>query len=83
MEPKLYRVPLNFDWPRRKAWEPYFSEDGRPPWGVGYQIWDGDTTPVSPVVKTEDGIILWLVEQGYSRKKAVQIVKDGAKIPEN
>ena len=73
----LKRVPLDFNWPRGKPFE------GEIPLGAGYQIWDDDPSPASPVVKTEDGIILWLVEQGYSRKKAVQIVRGGEKLPEN
>lgn len=80
----LKRVPLNFDWPRRKEWENYFTPEGQPPSGAGYQIWDDRIpAPISPVVKTRHGIILWLREQGYSSKKAVQIVNAGENIPEN
>ena len=75
----LIRVPLHFDWPRGKKFE-----GDAPPLGTGYQVWDDDIpAPVSPIYKTEDGIILWCMEQGYSRMNAVEFVRNSAKLPEN
>jgi hypothetical protein len=75
----VIRVPLDFNWPLGKRYE-----EEAPPLGIGYQVWDDDKpAPVSPVRATEDGMILWLMEQGYTRQKAKHFVTNGSKLPEN
>lgn len=43
-----------------------------PPNGPGYQVWEtvSEGSPISPVFKTEDEVVKWLVSEGYSEKAA-------------
>lgn len=75
---ELKRVPLDFNWPTRKPFE------GEIPQGLGYQVWDKDApAPISPITKTEDGIILWMMEQGYSRMNSIKLVREAQRLPQN
>lgn len=50
-----------------KDWKPT-----EPPKGKGYQVWEtvSEGSPISPVFKTTEELVAWLVQQGYSEKAA-------------
>lgn len=56
-----------------EAWE-----RSEPPAGDGWQVWEtvSEGSPVSPVFKTPDELIGWLIGKGYSRTAAEEFVKD-------
>lgn len=58
------------------------AEDWRatePPTGEGYQVWEtvSEGSPISPVFKTPEECVAWLVRQGYSKTAAENFVKMG------
>lgn len=59
--------------PDRDTCRPQWSEEER----TCYQIYEtvSEGTPVSPVFETEEQVVVWLIEQGYSEHAAREFVK--------
>lgn len=54
-------------------------ESTQPPKGEGYQVWEtvSEGSPISPVFKTAEDLIAWLIQQGYSDQSARAFAKSG------
>lgn len=73
---EVRRVPLDFDWPLKKEWEPEILYRGEqqetrslPPEGPGWQMWENTSefgSPISPVFKTPEDLARWLADSGTS-----------------
>lgn len=50
-----------------------------PPSGEGWQVWEtvSEGSPISPVFATDEELVVWLVDQGYSEKGARAFVQSG------
>ncbi len=59
---------------RYEAWHPE-----EPPTGEGWQVWEtvSEGSPISPIFKTAEGMIDWLVGEGVSREAAEAFAKSG------
>ena len=68
-----------WDTPESKAFAEAWKE-APPPEGEGWQVWETVGSPVSPVFTTREGLIGYLIEQGYSGRAATAFV-DGAYCP--
>lgn len=67
-------------WPSeeiRQAWDEWKPEE--PPEGPGWQVWEtvSDGSPVSPVFATDEELVNWLIQEGYSEGAAEEFVKVG------
>lgn len=65
-------------WPSKEAKELYEQwEPIEPPKGEGYQVWEtvSEGSPVSPVFKTSESLVKWLMRQGYSETAATNFIK--------
>lgn len=59
---------------RIEAWE-----QTEPPSGDGWQVWEtvSEGSPVSPVFASADGLVEWLISEGYSLEAASKFVEHG------
>jgi hypothetical protein len=61
---------------RKKADRWYDKERYHPPTGEGYQVWEtvSEGSPISPVFKTAEETVDWLIGKGYSSNAARSFV---------
>jgi hypothetical protein len=59
--------------------------DYEPPEGEGYQIWEtvSEGSPISPVFEEKEGMVGWLIEEGYTRKAAENFAKMSGAHPQS
>lgn len=67
-------------WPSAEAKARYEAwEQIPPPEGPGYQVWEtvSEGSPISPVFDTEEKLISWLLDRGYSEGAAEAFAREG------